>query len=376
MEHNNLPATQQENDAISALLSKEAIKKRFEQVLGKKAAGFMSSVISAVNSNGELKKANPMTVVAAAAVAASLDLPINPSLGFAHIVPYKKDGIPIAQFQMGWRGFVQLGMRSGQYKTINTCAVYEGELIESNRFTGEMFFDENKRTSDKIVGYVAYFKLINGFEKYLYMTVEQIHAHGKQYSKSYSNAKGKWQTDFESMALKTPLKLLLSRWGILSLEMQSAVQYDQAAIKTMDGAYEYVDNPENNGDVIDAESTTTAPEETDADLLAKFDASIPKDTDPEILKLFIVKNAAHNKTTDESVKLDAAKNLPGFWKVYAAFQKIELKKKKATDQKTDEKKPETEEMAKAECPENPGTTYTKKHCDECKTKKEGMCKVW
>jgi recombination protein RecT len=161
-------------------LNRDEIRKRFEQVLGKKAAGFMSSIISAVNTNDELRKADPMTIIAAAAVAASLDLPINPSLGFAHIVPYGGK----AQFQMGWRGFVQLGMRSGQYKTINTCQVYEGELLESNRFTGEMFFDERKRTSDRVIGYVAYFKLINGYEKYLYMTVDQVTAHGKQYSRS------------------------------------------------------------------------------------------------------------------------------------------------------------------------------------------------
>ena len=161
MAEKNLPATQQKN-AITELLNQDVIKKRFEQVLGNKAAGFMSSILSAVNANPELKKADPMSVISAAAVAASLDLPINPSLGFAHIVPYKKDNVPIAQFQMGWRGFVQLGMRSGQYKTINVCTVYEGELVGGDRFTGEMHFDESKRKSDKIIGYVAFFKLLNG----------------------------------------------------------------------------------------------------------------------------------------------------------------------------------------------------------------------
>jgi len=211
----NLPAAQVKHDAISALLSQDSIKKRFEQVLGKKAAGFMSSVISAVNANNELKKANPITVVSAAAVAASLDLPINPSLGFAHIVPYKRDGVPIAQFQMGWRGYVQLGMRSGQYRTLNVCTVYEGELVHSNRFTGEMNFDEKGRTSENIIGYVAYFKLLNGFEKYLYMTVEQARAHGKRYSKSYDHKNGKWQTDPDAMGMKTVLKMLLSKFGLL-----------------------------------------------------------------------------------------------------------------------------------------------------------------
>ena len=248
MKEQNLPATKQK-DAISALLNQDAVRARFEQVLGKKAAGFMSSIISAVNSNNELKKADPMTVVSAAAVAASLDLPINPSLGFAHIVPYGGN----AQFQMGWRGFVQLGMRSGQYKTINVAPVHEGELIDSNPFTGEMQFDYKKRTSDKIIGYVAYFRLMNGFEKYLYMTEDQVTAHGKKYSKSFSNNNSMWQKDAEPMKLKTVLKMLLSKFGILSIEMQNAVQYDQATIKTIDGgAYEYVDNPD-GGDITDAE---------------------------------------------------------------------------------------------------------------------------
>jgi len=234
-------------DALSVLLRQDSIKKRFEEVLGKKAPGFMSSIISATNANKELKKADPLSIVSAAAVAAALDLPINPSLGFAHIVPYKRDGVAIAQFQMGYRGFIQLGMRSGQYKTINACAVYEGELVASNRFTGEMTFDETKRTADKIVGYVAYFKLINGFEKWLYMTVEEAKAHGKRYSKSFNIASGRWQQDFDAMALKTVLKMLMSKYGILSVDMQTAVLADQAIVKK-DGEYEYPDN-----DVVDAE---------------------------------------------------------------------------------------------------------------------------
>ncbi|MEN6423337.1 MAG: recombinase RecT [Smithella sp.] len=244
----NAPVAQGRTD-ISGILNQENIKKRFEQVLGKKAPGFMSSVISAVNANNQLKTAEPMTVVAAAAIAASLDLPINPSLGFAHIVPYSGK----AQFQMGWRGFVQLAMRSGQYKTINVCPVYEGEIIESNRFTGSMVFDEKKRTSDKVIGYVAYFKLMNGFEKYLYMTVDQALAHGKKYSKSFGSASGKWQTDPEAMSMKTVLKMLLSKFGILSIEMQSAVQYDQAIVHTIDGEYSYDDNPE-GGEILELEA--------------------------------------------------------------------------------------------------------------------------
>ncbi len=248
----NLPSTEK-RDSLQGLLKQDSVKKRFEDVLGKKAAGFMSSIISATNANTMLSKAEPMSIIRAAAIAAALDLPINPSLGFSHIVPYKKDGEPIAQFQMGWKGFVQLALRTGQYKTINATPVYEGELQSKNRFTGEMVFDEAKKESDKIVGYVAYFKLINGFEKWLYMGSEEVKAHGKRYSQSYSTPKGKWMTDFESMALKTVIKMLLSKYGVLSIEMQTAILGDQATVKK-DGEFEY---PDGKGEIIEAEEVPT-----------------------------------------------------------------------------------------------------------------------
>ncbi len=254
-------------DALQALLQQDAIKRRFETVLGKKAPGFMSSIISATSANKDLKKADPISIVQSAAVAAALDLPINSSLGFAHIVPYKKDGVAIAQFQMGWKGFVQLGMRTGQYKTINVAIVREGELISRNRFTGEMVFDESKKTGDKTIGYVAYFRLINGFEKYFYMTAEEAKAHGKKYSKSFNKEYSRWQTDFDSMALKTVIKMLLSKWGILSIEMQTAIQADQAIVKG-EGEYEY---PDNDSDVIEGEiEEGDAPKTTAQELKERF----------------------------------------------------------------------------------------------------------
>jgi recombination protein RecT len=370
MTEKNLPAPQGQPLTLAALLGQENIKSRFESVLGKKAAGFMSSIISAVNANPELKKADQMSVVAAAAVAASLDLPINPSLGFAHLVPYKRDGVPIAQFQMGWRGFVQLGMRSGQYRTLNVCEVYEGELVEGNRFTGEMHFDEKKRTSDKIIGYVAYFKLLNGFEKYLYMTEDQVTAHGKKYSKSYDNKNSMWQKDAGPMKLKTVLKMLISKFGILSIEMQTAVQLDQAVMKNMDGSYEYVDNPETDSKVIDAESEDIVTDPAAA--IKVFDESIPKDINAEILTVFLTRTAEGNRSTIDAVKISGAADLKTFWKIARAFEKQE--KAKMAKKSKQEKKDDTKEMAKAECPENPGTTYQKEHCDKCE-KREG-CPAW
>ena len=226
--------------SLGALLKSDSINKRFSDMLGKKAPGFLSSILSAVSSNLKLKEADPMSVVAAAAIAATLDLPINSNLGFAHIVPYSGK----AQFQMGWKGFVQLALRTSEYATINCAVVHEGELIEHNAFTGDMKFDQSAKKSDTATGYVAYFKLLNGFEKYFYMDMEEMKAHGQKYSKSYSFSTGRWKQDFDSMALKTVLKLLLSKYGILSIGMETAIQADQSVI-TAEGEYEYTDREEN-----------------------------------------------------------------------------------------------------------------------------------
>lgn len=230
----------QEATTVRSLLARDSIKKRFEELLGRKAPGFMSSVINIVNSNTQLQQCDPNQVIAAAAVAAAMDLPIDPNLGFAYIVPYKGK----AQFQMGYKGFVQLAMRTGMYKTINATHVYEGEIESFNRITGEVKFSETGATSDKIVGYIAYFKLLNGFEKYEYWPIERVIEHAKRFSQSYGRNYSPWKTDFDAMAIKTVLKHLLSRYGVLSIEMQTAVKADQAVVhETDDGEqYEYVDN--------------------------------------------------------------------------------------------------------------------------------------
>lgn len=246
----------QEATTVRSLLARDSIKKRFEELLGRKAPGFMSSVINIVNSNTQLQQCDPKQVIAAAAVAAAMDLPIDPNLGFAYIVPYKGK----AQFQMGYKGFVQLAMRTGMYKTINATHVYEGEIESFNRITGEVKFSETGATSDKIVGYIAYFKLLNGFEKYEYWPIERVIEHAKRFSQSYGSNYSPWKTDFDAMAIKTVLKHLLSRYGVLSIEMQTAVKADQAVVhETDDGEqYEYVDN------TVEAEYTVDAADDVDA----------------------------------------------------------------------------------------------------------------
>lgn len=218
--------------SLSVLLERVDVKKRFGEMLGNRAAGFMSSIIACTNNNKQLKEADPMTVISAAAMAATLDLPINPALGFAHIVPYKngKDGTTKAQFQMGWKGFVQLAQRSRQYQTINADVVYEGELKTHNKLTGEMEYDVDGRKSDKVVGYFAYFRLINGFEKALFMKTEDVEKHGKRYSKSFAYPGSVWKTNFDAMALKTVVKMLISKWGPMSVDMQRAITADQGTV--------------------------------------------------------------------------------------------------------------------------------------------------
>lgn len=232
---------------VKEIFGRESVMKNLKAMLGTKAQGFATSVLSVVNNNRLLQGADANSIYTSAMVAASLDLPINPNLGFAAIVPYGRS----AQFQIMTRGIVQLAIRSGQYAKICNSIVYDGQLIKQNPFTDDYEFDFSAKKSNQVIGYVAYFKTIGGFEKYFYMSKEEAENHGKKYSKSYSS--GVWKSDFDSMALKTVLKLLLSKFGILSIEMQRAITMDQAEIKGDINSIEdidavevsYVDNPSN-----------------------------------------------------------------------------------------------------------------------------------
>lgn len=222
------------------------VKNKFNELLGKRSTQFITSVLATVNSNKLLQNANWETIYQAAITAATLDLPINPNLGFAYIIPYNRE----AQFQVGYKGFIQLAQRSGSFKTINVSDVREGEIDLYDRLTGQIKFNwiqnDSERIRKPIVGYVAYFELLNGFNKLQYMTINELEAHGKAFSKSFNkkNEKGEytglWRTNFDSMAKKTVIKLLLSKYGPLSTEMQTAMITDQAVMK--DDEVEYIDN--------------------------------------------------------------------------------------------------------------------------------------
>lgn len=238
------------------LFSQQAIKDKFKEMLGKKAQPFIVSVLQVVASNELLKRADPNSVYNAAAVAATLDLPLNNQLGFAYIVPYNTsvnrgskdqpnwETVVVAQFQIGYKGYIQLGQRTGMYKTINATPVFEGQLVEEDPLRGYTF-DWKAKKSDKVIGYASFFALVNGFERTLYMTAEEVQAHGKRYSKSYQNKLSLWKTDPHTMPLKTVLKLNLSKYGPMSIELQKALVFDQAFIKdaeTLD--VDYLDNAE------------------------------------------------------------------------------------------------------------------------------------
>jgi len=236
---------------FKGLLSQDDIKKKFNEALGKKAPVFMSNLVTIMSSNAELQKCEHMSIVSSALMAASMDLPLTQGLGFAGIVPYwdSASGMMKAQFQVMKKGYIQLAQRTGLLKTINVCEVYEGEIIKHNRFTGEYEFDETKKLSEKVIGYVSYFKLVNGFEKYYYMPIEKLDKHARQFSKSFQRGKGKWadkeQGGYEQMCEKTVLKLNLSTYAPMSndINMMNAIIYDQAEIRDLEANdYDYMDN--------------------------------------------------------------------------------------------------------------------------------------
>ena len=243
----------QDEPSLQDLLNSEKIRRRFEALLDKSAQSFMSSILTIVRGNSKLRECSADSILAAAGIAAALKLPINPSLGFAFIVPYKGH----ATFQIGWKGFVQLAMRSGQYRTLNSGAVREGQIEDIDFVTGEIIRGE--KISDEIVGYVAYMELINGFKKSLYMSLDEMQAHAEKYSQSYAydlrsgRKSSVWSTNFDAMAKKTVLKKLLNNFGIISIDQQSAalataLQADQAVI-TEDG-FRYIDNERGSEKIV------------------------------------------------------------------------------------------------------------------------------
>jgi len=227
--------------------SQEKVNNKFQEILGQKAKGFVTSVLQVVNSNNYLAKADPKTVYASAMIAATLDLNINNSLGYAYIVPYKGQ----AQFQIGYKGLIQLAQRTGEYKSINAIPIDESHLVSWNPLSEELEVDFNHEKSGKVVGYAARFELLNGFCKTVYWTKKEVEEHAKKYSQSYSYKSSPWNTNFDQMAIKTVLKKALSTYGIMSVEMVRANIADQGVISNFD-----TDNDTMDVDYVDNEPQT------------------------------------------------------------------------------------------------------------------------
>lgn len=257
--------TEHDPKSIKAYVSDAKIRQKFEEVLGKKTQGFLASVMQVAN-QPQLKGAVPATVINAAMMAATLDLPINNNLGFAYIVPYKRKFKDAqgkwsesleAQFQMGYKGFIQLAQRSGQFARIAATPVFEGQLISANPLLGYEF-DWTIPNQGEAIGYVAFFKLLNGFTAELYMSTADVKKHAGKYSQSFKYGSGVWKDNFESMALKTVTKLLLSKQAPLSIEMQTAQLADQAIVRDVEtNDFDYIDHNESVGAI---ETKMTVPD--------------------------------------------------------------------------------------------------------------------
>ena len=174
-----------------------------------------------------------MSIATSCMIAASLDLPVDKNLGYAWVVPYSGK----AQFQLGYKGYIQLALRTGQYKSINAIPVHRGELVSWNPLTEEFQIDFTKRESDEVIGYAGYFELVNGFRKTSYWTRQQIELHKTKFSKSDFG----WKKDFDAMALKTVIRQMLSKWGILSIEMQTAYTSDEREVKEVNNNDGFID---------------------------------------------------------------------------------------------------------------------------------------
>ncbi len=272
---------------ISAFLNAENVKTKFTEILGSRGQGFVASVLAACSQNESLKKATTESIYSAALMAATLDLPINPNLGFAFLIPYTKNSgkpneITEAQFQISAKGFKQLAQRSGQFKLISESIVYEGQLVSENPLEG-FKFDWNIK-SDVVIGYVSYFRLTNGFESTFYMSKQKAEAHALKYSQTYKSStkwikdSSKWTTDFDAMALKTVTKLNLSKNAPLSIEMQKAILSDQAVLNT-DLQNKYVDN---TIDVVDINKEEERIELMIADIKTLADLAEFQETNPNV----------------------------------------------------------------------------------------------
>ena len=258
-------------------INSPSTQKYLADVLGDRKMSFVNNLVALVANNATLQACEPYTLMFAAMKATALNMPLDNSIGMAYIIPYndKKRNVTVAQFQIGWKGFVQLALRSGMFKSINATEIREGEMLGRNRLTGELKFkfeeNDEKRLKLPVIGYVSHFKLLNGYESVFYMTKAEVEAHAKRYSQTYASSKdyirnsSKWTTDFDMMALKTVTKLNISKNAPLSVELKDAIKADQSVMYERN-KYEYIDNEKAEIDIAKAQAI--------ADKFSDFDNAV------------------------------------------------------------------------------------------------------
>jgi len=246
---------------FTTYMTAPSIKKKIDEIIGDEKSGkrFVSAIVSAVNNNPQLKECANDSILSGALLGESLNLSPSPQLGQYYLVPFNdKTRGQVATFQLGYKGYIQLAIRSGQYKKLNVLAIKEGELIKYDPLNEEievnLIEDEEEREKAKTIGYYAMFEYVNGFRKTMYWSKKKMEAHALQYSMGYRAKKGYtfWEKDFDAMAFKTMLRQLISKWGIMSIEMQTAFEGDMAVINE-DGTKQYVDNEDSQSNTIKAE---------------------------------------------------------------------------------------------------------------------------
>lgn len=236
---------------FTVMIQSDGYKKLINNTLGdpKRAAGFVTAITSAVATNPALQECDAGTILSAGLLGETLQLSPSPQLGQYYLVPFndRNRGCKVAQFQLGYKGYIQLAIRSGQYKKLNAMAIKEGELISYDPLNEDievqLIQDEQERAAAPTIGYYAMFEYLNGFRKVIYWSKEKMEAHANQYSQGYRARKGYtfWEKDFDSMAIKTMLRQLISKWGIMSIEFQKAYEADMGVIRENQEP-EYVDN--------------------------------------------------------------------------------------------------------------------------------------
>lgn len=272
----NSLAKRQQKTSLTAYLTNDAVKNQINNVIGgKNGSRFVSSIISAVQVNPALQECTNPSILSAALLGESLKLSPSPQLGQYYMVPFNnnKKGYKEAQFQLGYKGYIQLAIRSGQYKKLNVLAIKEGELVRFDPLNEEievnLIDDEEAREETETIGYYAMFEYTNGFKKAMYWSKKKMEAHALKYSKGYQAKKGYafWEKDFDAMAYKTMLRQLISKWGIMSIDMLSAMDADMAVIHE-DGTKDYVD--------IDNEETVAADQEIHEEEVSEETSQAPE----------------------------------------------------------------------------------------------------